>query len=130
MAAEVLKDALQGKLEASITPQIIYELYAVVTDGRRIEHPLPPVEAADICLDLWESRALEKLTPTSMAFRGVLSLAERLELKGGDIFDCVLAITAKENQVETLYTQNTDDFKGYQFLEVLNPLDQHAREAR
>jgi len=130
MAAEVLKDALQGKFEASITPQIIHELYAVVTDGRRIEHPLTPGEAADICLDLWESRALEKLTPTSMASREALNLAKKLELKGGDIFDCVLAITAKENQVETIYTQNTDDFKHYPFLEVYNPLDQHAREAR
>jgi predicted nucleic acid-binding protein len=39
----------------------------------------------------------------------------------GKIFDCVMAITAKDNKVECIYTENIDDFKKYSFLKAVNP---------
>lgn len=121
-AAEVLRRALRRDIEASVSPQVIYEFYAVITDPRRVENPLSAQEAADICLDIWESRELEKVNPTPMAPREVFALATELGLNGGAIFDCVLAVTAKENGVEAVYTENTGDFEGYSFLKVFNPL--------
>jgi len=43
-------------------------------------------------------------------------------LSGGKVFDCVLAVTAKENGVEKIYTENVEDFEFYDFLKVSNPL--------
>ena len=57
-----------------------------------------------------------------MAPREVFQLAKELKLKGATIFDCVLAVTAKENGTEAVYTENTQDFEKYSFLKVSNPL--------
>jgi predicted nucleic acid-binding protein len=52
----------------------------------------------------------------------VFKLVRRLNLSGGKVFDCVLAVTAKENGVEKIYTENVEDFEFYDFLKVSNPL--------
>ena len=64
----------------------------------------------------------KKVSPTPMAPREVFVLAMELGLNGGAIFDCVLAVTAKENGVEAVYTENKGDFEGYSFLKAFNPL--------
>jgi predicted nucleic acid-binding protein len=43
-------------------------------------------------------------------------------LSRGGVFDCVLAVTAKENKIETIYTENVKDFKNYGFITTFNPL--------
>ncbi|GAI45447.1 unnamed protein product, partial [marine sediment metagenome] len=49
-------------------------------------------------------------------------LVEEHGIKGAGVFDCVLATTAKENDVEAIYTQNVGDFERFDFLTVENPL--------
>jgi len=121
-ASDIIRKALCREIEAYITPQILYEFFAVVTNPRRVEHPLPPGEAAEMCLDLLESHEIEKANPTWTAPNEVFRLAKELKLSGGGIFDCVLAVTAKENGVETIYTENIADFEVYSFLKATNPL--------
>ena len=121
-AADVIRKAVQGEIESYIAPQILYEFFAVVTNPKRVERPLPSDEAVDICLDLWECRKIEKVNPTPMAPKKVFNLIKELKLSKGGIFDCLLAVTAKENDVETIYTENIDDFKAYSFLKPSNPL--------
>jgi hypothetical protein len=120
-AVDVLRGALQSEIDAAISSQVLYEFFAVITNPRRVEHPVSAGEAADLCLDLWECDEIEKVAPTAMAPKEALQLAEDLKLRGGAIFDCVLAITARENDIEAIYTENTDDFEGYGFLKVFNP---------
>jgi len=121
-ASEILKKAMQGEVEAYLAPQILYEFFSVVTNPKMVEHPLSSSEAADICLDLWQCREIEKVNPTSRAPKEVFELTRELKLSKGGVFDCVLAVTAKENGVETIYTENVDDFKSYSFLKASNPL--------
>lgn len=121
-ASDVVRRAVRGEMKACIAPQILYEFFAVVTDHRRVEHPLSVGEAVDICLDLWECREIERVNPGGLAAREVFKLAREFKLSKGGIFDCVLAVTAKENDVETIYTQNVADFQTYDFLKVANPL--------
>jgi predicted nucleic acid-binding protein len=42
-------------------------------------------------------------------------------LSKAEIFDCVLAVTAKENSIDIIFTENIADFKHYKFIKVLNP---------
>ena len=121
-ASKIIKKAIKGEIEAYLAPQVLYEFFAVVTNPRRVEHPMSLDEAADLCIDLWECREIEKLNPTPLAPKTVFKLAKELSLLKGRIFDCVLAITAKENKIETIYTENIDDFKNYDFLKAVNPL--------
>jgi len=52
----------------------------------------------------------------------VFKLTKTLQLSRAKIFDCALAVAAKENGVEAIYTENIEDFKGYSFVKALNPL--------
>jgi len=38
------------------------------------------------------------------------------------VFDVALAATLKDNDISGLYTVNVDDFKGFDFLTIVNPL--------
>jgi predicted nucleic acid-binding protein len=120
-ARKIIKKAMQGEIEACLSPQILYEFFAVVTSAKRVEHPMPSDEAADLCLDLWECNEIEKLNPSGLASIEVFKSAKELKLSKTEIFDCVLAVTAKENNVETIYTENIVDFKHYTFLKSVNP---------
>lgn len=122
IASGVIKKMLQGETEAYLAPQVLYEFFAVVTNPKRVEHPMSLNEAADLCMDLWECREIEKVNPTPLAPKEVFKLAKELKLSKGRIFDCVLAITAKENSIEAIYTENLDDFENYRFIKALNPL--------
>jgi len=121
-AGDVVRRSMRGEIDAYITPQILYEFFAVVTNPRRVEHPLLYDEAVNICLDLWECREIEKVNPTAHVPRKVFEIIKQLKLSGGKIFDCVLAVTAKENGVEMIYTENISDFEAYGLLKASNPL--------
>jgi len=121
-AGGILRKAIRGEIEAYIAPQVLYEFFAVITNPKKVEHPLPPDEAAEICLDLWGCREIGKAEPTPMVTREVFRYVRELKLSKSGIFDCVLAVTAKENGLEMVYTENVDDFKAYSFLKASNPL--------
>ena len=121
-ASDVIRKAMGGEIEAYVAPQMLYEFFAVVTNPKRVEHPLSSDEALDICLDFWECREIEKVNPTVRAPKEVFKFAKELKLTKGEIFDCLLAVTAKENGMEMIYTENVDHFKAYGFLKSLNPL--------
>jgi predicted nucleic acid-binding protein len=120
-ASKIIKKAMLGETEACLTPQVLYEFFAVVTSPKRVENPIPTHEAADLCIDLWECNEIEKLNPSDIVPIEVFKLAKTLKLSKAQIFDCILAVTAKENKIKTIYTENTVDFKHYAFLEALNP---------
>jgi predicted nucleic acid-binding protein len=122
IASGVIKKAMQSKIEAYLTPQVLYEFFAIVTNPKRVEHPMPLDEAAELCIDLWECREIEKVDPTPLAPKEVFKLVKELKLSKGRVFDCVLAITAKENKLQAIYTENVDDFKNYGFIKAVNPL--------
>jgi predicted nucleic acid-binding protein len=51
------------------------------------------------------------------------SSAKSQKLNKAKIFDCILAVTAKENSIEAICTENTADFEGYTFVKALNPFE-------
>lgn len=121
-AGNVIRKALQGEIQAYLTSQVLYEFFAVVTNPKRVEHPMPSEEAADLCKDLWECREIEKVSPTVIAPNEIFKLVKEMKLSRGEIFDCVLAVTAKENKINAIYTENIIDFQRYSFLKTVNPL--------
>ena len=64
---------------------------------------------------------IKTLLPTEETHREALNTAEDQQATGGDIFDRILAHTAK-GKVDTIWTDNTKRFTSYLFLKTENPL--------
>ena len=122
-ASTIIKSAIQGKIEAYLTSQVLYELFAVVTNPKRVEKPLSTKEATDLCLDLLECNEIEKVNQSEFAPLEVFKLAQSLKLCRAEVFDGSLAVTAKENDIDTIYTENVNDFKHYSFVKTVNPFE-------
>jgi hypothetical protein len=66
---------------------VLYELFAVVTNPKRVEKPLSVKEAADLCIDFWECNEIEKINPSGVAPIEVFKLVKSLKLCRAKIFD-------------------------------------------
>ncbi len=121
-AKKIVEKTIDGEIDACITAQVLYEFFAVITNPKKAAVPMSLDEAADLCSELWECSEIEKISSTELTPSEVFRLAKEKKLSGAGIFDCVLAITAKENGVDAVYTENVRDFKNYDFLKVINPL--------
>ena len=120
-ASEILKSVLRGKLEACTSYQNLIELYAVLTNPQKLRRPYNAREAAELCELYIKSKNLIKLLPSAGAYLDSIKLAGKIRKTSAKIFDCLLAITARENGVETIYTENTKDFEQFEFMKPINP---------
>lgn len=119
-ASLIVKSAINGILNAHLAYQNLAEFYSVIT-GKRVKRPVSPAQAAKLCKLYEECINIKILLPTKEAYRASLVAAEDRQIVGGDIFDCVLAYTAR-GKVNTIWTDNTKHFEAYSSLKAENPL--------
>ena len=119
-ASRALLDAARiGTVSLYVSSQILCEFYSIVTNPRRIFHPLSPQDALNAVSDLI---GFLRILPTSVpAVGSLLDLLRRVPVTGGDVFDLQIVATMKANGVLTLYTFNVADFQVFSELEVLTP---------
>lgn len=108
---------LRGLYVPYVSIQNILEFYSVVT-SRRVRKPLPPAKASEIATTYLSSRRVRKLYPRNIG--EALEYAAENNVRGGDVFDVVLAYTAR-GEVDYLWTQNVSDFKSFGFFKVETP---------
>ena len=121
-ARELRDQAARGQLEACVSPQVLCEFFAVITDERLIKPALTLSQAKKEIASYWSARQFRKIVPKDTTLTRVVSLLDRHSVKRGDIFDVFLVATMLDNEVRTIYTQNTKDFEIYRELHVINPL--------
>jgi predicted nucleic acid-binding protein len=114
-AKSIVLDLIKGKYV--ISTQNILEFYSAIT--KRVSNPLTPLEARNKALNLYKSNA-KKITPNLNAIKTGLELASQHNLKGGGIFDAILAATMIENKIQVIVTENETDFSKYP-IKVENP---------
>ena len=115
----IILAGLNNFYEPYISIQNIFEFYSVIT-SKRVHKPLSPQEASKIALTYFTSRKIKKLYPENVS--EALKYASNHDVKGGDVFDILLAFTAK-NQVDYIWTENTSNFKGIRFVKIVNPFN-------
>jgi predicted nucleic acid-binding protein len=124
-AARLLRDRGQrGEVALCISPQVLSEFYAFMTrtDGRGLEKPLPPSEAAEEVRKYLESEHIRMIYPIPGTWPLILeSLLKQRPVSGLDIHDLHLAATMLSNGVKRIYTFNTKDFEPLADIEVLTP---------
>jgi uncharacterized protein len=104
-----------------VTPQVLAEFYAVVTNRRRVTHPRSPQEALDVIDQVLALPGMTLLpVPVDVVSRWT-ALARQQAVTGARVFDLQLAATMLGNGVRRVYTFNDDDFKSIPGLEVVVP---------
>lgn len=121
-AKNVMDKAFNGEINAYLSPQVLYEFFAVVTNPKKAASPMTPDDAAELCLDLWECSEIEKVSPTASVTSKVFGFVKKKKLSSAKIFDSVLALTAIENKIDIIYTENVRDFQDYDSIKVVDPL--------
>jgi len=132
LAAKRVRDqGLTGAIPACISPQVLTEFFAVVTNPKRVSAPLTCEEAIAEVKKYDQAQKLVKIYPGVNIVTRMLSLLERYAVTGIHIHDLHLVATMLENGVKRLYTFNTKDFTPFSDIAVLEPpAPQPARPSR
>lgn len=113
--------AQSGELALCLTPQVLAEFYAVVTDPRRVTAPQKPPEALNAIRQYLAMPSVRLLpVPEDVVTRWV-KLVEDRPVTRGAVFDRQLAATMLGNGVTRIYTYNRPDFEVLEGIEVLTP---------
>lgn len=125
-ASLIMKASIDGTINAHLAYQNLAEFYSVIT-GRRVEQPTTPAQAARLCRLYGECQEIKILLPTKEAYREALNTAEDAQVTGGDIFDHILAYTAK-GKADTIWTDSIKHFEKHTFIRAENPLTWNWKE--
>lgn len=117
----LIERGLKGELSLCVTPQVISEFFAIITDSRRVKKPISPKEAIEEIEKYLRSQNIQKIYADSSFFPQMLALLRKYETTRQDIFDLQLAATMLCNNVRKIYTYNQDDFTKFEEIEVLSP---------
>lgn len=118
-ARELLDQAISGELQASLTPQILAEYYAVITDARRVARPLTPKQARrqiETLLQVLPLVSLQEGTSQRM-----VELAERYEIRAQEIYDAQVVAAMLDHGIPMILTANDQDFQRFREITVRNP---------
>ena len=92
-----------------------------VCTRKTLEKPLTMQEAIQALRRYTDFLETAVIHPKATQLQTFLSLLETTTSRK-KVFDVMLAATLKDNHIEGIYTVNVDDFKGFDFLKVVNPL--------
>jgi len=109
-----------GHYTVCLPSQVLTEFLHVIT-WQRLENPLPLTEALQIVRDYTDS-GIPIIHPQKTQLQTLLKLLENIKTRK-KMFDVALAATLQDNHVAGLYTVNVNDFRAFDFLEIINPLN-------
>jgi predicted nucleic acid-binding protein len=117
----LIEKGFSGEVALCVTPQVLHEYFAVVTDGRRVTKPRTQAEAVAEMEKYVQSRNMLKIYHTSDFFGRMIDLLKCYSVSRQEIFDLQLVAVALANGVDQLYTYDDGDFSRYREIEVLSP---------
>jgi len=109
-----------GNLNVCIPAQVLTEFVNVIT-RHSIQSPLSLSEAAGVVRDYLDT-GVTIISQRESQIHTFLELLASVTTRK-NIFDIVLAATLRDNGVTGIYTVNVPDFKDFDFLQVVNPLE-------
>ena len=114
-------DRRLGRSSFAFAPQNLAELYAIVTDSRRVSISRQPSDALEAIERLLAMPGMRLLpTPSDVVCRWI-ALARRHPVTRGRVFDLQLIATMLGNDVRKIYTFDRSDFESFDEIEVLVP---------
>ncbi|WP_089937868.1 type II toxin-antitoxin system VapC family toxin [Candidatus Entotheonella palauensis] len=119
-ASRTLRD--REDIALAVTPQILMEFYAIITDSRRVTSPRSGEEARAEIEKYSNASHIMTLHPTQDVLARVITLLETYpQVTRQSIFDLFIVATMLGNGVNLIYTFNDQDFTLFTEIEVLRP---------
>lgn len=118
----LVEKAASGATKAAVSVQNLVELYAVITDKRRVERPLSPEKAMELVEFYNTHEHIQVIHSTSEAIHIMKELIARHKPTAQSIFDFLLVATMIENGISEIYTFNSNHFKPFHSITTLKPL--------
>lgn len=115
----LLQQAMTGQVKAALPHQNLLEYLAVVTDSRRVEHPLSLREAF-VNISIYTA-SLSVIFPKVTTVGTLQQLSKVKSAPRMKIFDLYLAATALDNGITQICTWNIADFVGIPEIEPVSP---------
>jgi toxin-antitoxin system PIN domain toxin len=122
-AARLLVDqARTANAALCLTPQVLAELYSVITNPRRVTEAKPPEAVLEVITNFLAMPGLTLLPfPLDLVSRWT-ALLRRHPVTGRKVFDVQLVATLLGNGVRKLSSFNRPDFEPFTEIEVLTPI--------
>ena len=112
-------DNTDGQLSICLSTQVITEFMNVMT-RQTLRKPLSIQEASRIVQDYLDT-GVQVLAHKETQIQTFFTLLQTVTTRK-KMFDVALAATLKDHGITGLYTVNTVDFEGFEWLMVINPL--------
>jgi toxin-antitoxin system PIN domain toxin len=107
----LLTSCERGGQPLVVSPQNLMELYATVTNPRRVTAPYTPRDAIEVVREILDITHLWVIPVPPDIHERVLLLLEAHPVAGRKCFDLQLVATALASGVGRVYTYNLPDFK-------------------
>jgi uncharacterized protein len=120
-ARRLLDQAERDDADFCLTPQILTEFYAVVTNPRRVTQAKSPGEALDVIDAILSLPSITLLSVPIDIVTQWTRLLRQHPVTGADVFDVLLAATLRSHGITRIYTFNRADFERFDGLDVLTP---------
>ena len=120
-AIDFVNGTAGGQLKMGISPQVVGELYATITNPKKASRPLSPDEAIHVITSIWEAGNIRRIFPKQETLELTLSLVKRYRLKSLAFFDAQIVATMLDNGITTIYTVNEDGLAVFEEIKVVNP---------
>ena len=111
-----------GELSLFVTPQVLFEFYAVITDPRRVPRPLSAQEATEQVQSYLVDPMIGKIYQGAAAAEKVVELLRQHNIDRQEIFDVVIIATMLVNNMKKICTLDAaQQFSRFEGIEVITP---------
>ena len=108
-----------GEFQICLPSQVLIEFVHAVT-WQHLEAPLQ-LEISLRIVNEYIETGVPIIGQKSTQLQTFLDLSKSITTRK-KVFDVALAATLKDNGITGLYTVNVSDFKGFDFIKIVNPL--------
>jgi predicted nucleic acid-binding protein len=119
-AIEVVESLLLDQ-ELVLCDLTLIEFFQVITNKNKVDHPMPSENAVKIINKFLNNPSVQILYLNDVIIRESFFSIIDYKVKQYGIYDHLLAMSMKYNNISTFYTLNIADFIDYHFLKIINP---------
>ncbi|MBU4220737.1 MAG: PIN domain-containing protein [Euryarchaeota archaeon] len=115
ICADLAANCWKGMREFAVSVQNLSEFYVVVT--KKISNPIPAKVAGDFIEHIIDFRGWHVINYDAQTIRSAIAISTKHSIH---YWDALLAVTMRENNIFSIYTENDNDFKKIPWINIID----------